>query len=92
MAILLKEREKHLRILAGVPGGVDVDLSLVRLRQAKTPAEGKHRLFRPDQRPRRGFSRKMTGWVQIGSKFALRSTTPCVKRLKPLVWKGGRVV
>jgi integrase len=31
MAILLEERGKHLRMLAGVPEGVDVDLSLVRL-------------------------------------------------------------
>jgi integrase len=31
MAILLKEREKLLRMLAGVPDGADVDLSLVRL-------------------------------------------------------------
>src|ERR1700751_4230245 len=31
VAILLKEREKHLRIRAGIPDGVDVDLSLVRL-------------------------------------------------------------
>jgi integrase len=31
VAILLKEKEKHLRIRAGVPDGVDVDLSLVRL-------------------------------------------------------------
>jgi integrase len=30
-AMLLKEKEKHLRIAAGVPDGVDVDLSLVRL-------------------------------------------------------------
>lgn len=31
MTILLKERDRHLRMLAGVPDGVDVDLSLVRL-------------------------------------------------------------
>jgi integrase len=30
-AILLKEKERHLRIRAGVPDGVEVDLSLVRL-------------------------------------------------------------
>jgi integrase len=30
-AVLLKEKEKHLRIWAGVPDGADVDLSLVRL-------------------------------------------------------------
>ena len=30
-AMLLKEKEKHLRIRAGIPDGVDVDLSLVRL-------------------------------------------------------------
>jgi hypothetical protein len=34
----------------------------------------------------------MTGWVQIGSKFALRSKPPYVKRLKFLSWKGVRVV
>jgi integrase len=31
LAILLKEKEKHLRIRAGIPDGVEVDLSLVRL-------------------------------------------------------------
>jgi integrase len=31
VAILLRERETHLRLRAGVPDGVDVDLSLVRL-------------------------------------------------------------
>lgn len=31
MGILLREREKHLRLRAGVPAGVEVDLSLVRL-------------------------------------------------------------
>ena len=31
MAILLSERDKQLRMLAGIPAGVDVDLSLVRL-------------------------------------------------------------
>ncbi|MGY2935985.1 integrase [Bradyrhizobium sp. GM6.1] len=31
MAVLLREREKHLRLRAGVPEGVEVDLSLVRL-------------------------------------------------------------
>jgi integrase len=35
MAVLLKEYEKHQRIAAGVPDGVAVDLSLVRLRKAK---------------------------------------------------------
>jgi integrase len=31
LELLLAERDKHLRIVAGVPDGVDVDLSLVRL-------------------------------------------------------------
>jgi integrase len=31
VSILLKERERHLRILAGIPDGVDVDLALIRL-------------------------------------------------------------
>jgi len=31
IALLLVEREKHLRLIAGVPDGADVDLSLVRL-------------------------------------------------------------
>jgi integrase len=31
LAILLKERERHQRIYAGIPDGVEVDLSLVRL-------------------------------------------------------------
>jgi integrase len=31
LAILLKEKERHLRIRAGIPDGVEVDLSLVRL-------------------------------------------------------------
>ena len=31
IALLMKERERHLRIAAGVPDGVDVDLSLVKL-------------------------------------------------------------
>jgi integrase len=31
LGILLKEKERHLRIRAGIPDGVDVDLSLVRL-------------------------------------------------------------
>jgi integrase len=31
VAMLLKVREKHLRILAGVPDGAEVDLSLIRL-------------------------------------------------------------
>jgi integrase len=31
VAILLKEKERHLRIKAGIPDGVDVDLSLIRL-------------------------------------------------------------
>ncbi|MGY3117905.1 integrase [Bradyrhizobium sp. S3.14.4] len=35
VAMLLRERERHQRILAGVPDGVEVDLSLVRL-----PADG----------------------------------------------------
>jgi hypothetical protein len=34
----------------------------------------------------------MTGWIQIGFTFALRSKPPYAKRLKLLVWKGGRVV
>lgn len=34
----------------------------------------------------------MTGWVQIGSKFALRSALPYGNSLKLLVRKGGRVV
>ena len=31
VAILLKEKEKHVRIRAGIPDGIDVDLSLIRL-------------------------------------------------------------
>lgn len=31
VSMLLRERERHLRIAAGVPDGVDVDLSLIRL-------------------------------------------------------------
>ena len=31
ISLLLKEREKHLRLAAGIPDGADVDLSLVRL-------------------------------------------------------------
>ena len=31
LSILLRERDKYLRLIAGVPDGVDVDLSLVRL-------------------------------------------------------------
>lgn len=31
VALLLREREKHLRIKAGIPDGVEVDLSLIRL-------------------------------------------------------------
>jgi integrase len=31
VALLVSEREKHLRAVAGVPSGADVDLSLVRL-------------------------------------------------------------
>jgi integrase len=31
MAMLLKERERHQRLSAGIPDGVDVDLSLIRL-------------------------------------------------------------
>jgi len=38
--------------------------------------------------PRRWVSYKMTGWVQIGSMFALRSLGTCAKRLKFLSWKG----
>jgi hypothetical protein len=30
-ALLLKEKGRHLRICAGIPDGVDVDLSLIRL-------------------------------------------------------------
>jgi PEP-CTERM motif len=39
-----------------------------------------------------GFPSNMTGWVQIGATFALRSSQPYAKRLKFLSWKGGRVV
>lgn len=34
----------------------------------------------------------LMAWDQLGSTFALRSARPCAKRLKLLVWKGGRVV
>src|SRR6185369_14667850 len=44
--------------------------------------------IRADWRPRRWVSYKMTGWVQIGSMFALRSLGTCAKRLKFLSWKG----
>jgi hypothetical protein len=44
--------------------------------------------IRADWRPRRWVLTKMTGWVQIGSMFALRSLGTCAKRLKFLSWKG----
>jgi hypothetical protein len=49
--------------------------------------------IRADWRPSpAGILSKMTGWVQIGATFALRSSRPYAKRLKFLSWKGGRVV
>jgi integrase len=57
VAILLKEREKHLRIRAGIPDGVDVDLSLVRLPDdalifPSVPAPGEDFSFSTPRNPR----------------------------------------
>jgi hypothetical protein len=45
-----------------------------------------------DRRLVAGFLSKMTRWMPIRTKFALRSSRPYAKRLKFLSWKGGRVV
>jgi integrase len=57
IAILLTEKEKHLRIRAGVPDGADVDLSLVRLPDGalmfpNVPAAGEEFSFTTPRNPR----------------------------------------
>lgn len=61
-AILLKEKERHLRICAGVPDGVDVDLSLIRLPEdalifPALPEPGKGFTFSTPRNPR-NFSKE----------------------------------
>lgn len=62
VAMLLKERESHLRIHAGIPDGVDVDLSLVRLPEDSlifpaAPEPGKDFSFATPRNPR-NFSKE----------------------------------
>jgi integrase len=57
LALLLKEKEKHQRILAGVPDGADVDLSLVRLPDdalmfPNVPSAGEEFSFTTPRNPR----------------------------------------
>ncbi len=57
IAMLLKEKERHLRILAGVPDSADVDLSLVRLPEdalmfPNVPAAGEEFSFTTPRNPR----------------------------------------
>jgi integrase len=63
-AMLLKEKEKHLRIRAGVPGGADVDLSLVRLPDdalifPNVPGPGEEFSFTAPRNPR-NFTKEFT--------------------------------
>jgi integrase len=68
IALLLAERDKHLRILAGVPDGAAVDLSLVKLPEGalmfpKLPRRGESFSFTRLRQPRRvtsSFVRKAT--------------------------------
>lgn len=68
IALLLTERDKHLRILAGVPDGADVDLSLVKLPEGalmfpRLPGRGESFSFTRLRTPRRvtsTFLRKAT--------------------------------
>src|SRR5207245_2649583 len=62
VAMLLKEKEKHLRIRAGVPDGADVDLSLVRLPDGalmfpNVPGAGEEFSFTTPRNPR-NFSKE----------------------------------
>jgi integrase len=57
LAMLLREKEKHLRIRVGVPDGADVDLSLVRLPDdalmfPNVPAAGEEFSFATPRNPR----------------------------------------
>jgi integrase len=57
LAMLLREKEKHLRIRVGVPDGADVDLSLVRLPDdalmfPNVPAAGEEFSFTAPRNPR----------------------------------------
>jgi integrase len=61
-SILLKEKDRHLRIRAGVPDGVDVDLSLVRLPDdalmfPAVPGPGENFSFTSPRNPR-NFSKE----------------------------------
>jgi integrase len=49
LAMLIKEKERHLRICAGIPDGVDVDLALIRLPEDAL-------IFPAASEPARGFS------------------------------------
>jgi integrase len=66
VALLLAERDQHLRIVAGVPSGAAVDLSLVKLPEGALifpcpPAHGEQFSFTRLRRPRdvtRGFKKR----------------------------------
>src|SRR6266446_1525690 len=60
--------------------------------QAEAQDDGQQFDFGRYQRTNCWIPREMTGWIQIEFTFALRSKPPYAKRLKLLVWKGGRVV
>jgi integrase len=77
VAILLAEKEKHLRIMAGVPDGADVDLSLVRLPEdalifPNSPSRGQAFSFRTPRDPHtfsKQFRRKAKALGFVDFKF-----------------------
>jgi integrase len=76
VAVLLKERERHQRLCAGVPDGIDVDLSLVRLPDDALifPAMGRGKDFSfSTPRNTRNFTKEFTRQAKLlgfeGFKF-----------------------
>jgi integrase len=77
LALLLAQREQHLRIAAGVPNGVEVDLSLVKLPDGalmfpNPPASGESFSFTKPRNPRnttKEFVRKATALGFGGLRF-----------------------
>ncbi|MGY3234098.1 integrase [Bradyrhizobium sp. USDA 4448] len=81
IAVLLKEKERHLRLAAGIPDGAAVDLSLVRLPDGALMFPAISVSFTAPRHPR-NFSRDFADRVDLLREQARQADLPSFSRIR----------
>ena len=92
VSLLLQLRETHLRLCAGVPDGVEVDLSLIRLPDdalifPNPPGPGEDFSFTQPRDPHT-FS-KQSGSARLDSASPTSNSTICAELMRRCYWTAG---